>query len=329
MTIVGVSPDTAEIQTGLPEALVREIHPDVEIIQGDMSRYRHYSRLIEDNLRLLTNRVYSVQPGRFHLDLNGCPVLRKTDDLSDVISSMVDNRPFKAGQAVRIHIADIAAKISELNRVNIVPAGGEADFFAPLPLRYLPLLRSYEKTLNEMGIRVIGDLQKMPLAVLKPIFKGEAKRILNQARGFFIESNERITKLHRLIRFGSNGVTPEHLIHNAVSSLACDLWEYNLCAGGIFMGLTYADNVTSLQRMKFNPTFDEAELQKTVDFLLERAWQRRVRLDLMMIELAVQPDNGQTSFLRDVRRDRIAQSMKELRMIYGLEAVKFAAAMAG
>ncbi len=65
-----------------------------------------------------------------------------------------------------------------------VPAGGEAEFLAPMPIARMPGVgEKTEKVLNDLGIRTLGDLAKMPLGSLVDRFGSYGEVLKDHARG--------------------------------------------------------------------------------------------------------------------------------------------------
>jgi len=79
--------------------------------------------------------------------------------------------------------ARLAARMER--QLELVPGGHEASFLAPHPLGRLPELNPRTGSrLRRLGLRLVGDLQPMPLPTLaRMVPEDEARQLLDRARG--------------------------------------------------------------------------------------------------------------------------------------------------
>ncbi|NQS99414.1 MAG: hypothetical protein HQ591_13270 [candidate division Zixibacteria bacterium] len=326
--IVGISPlakNINAIQPGITESLARERAPNLPIVRGDIQRYRDYSRSIAYSLETIAFEASEIKPGKYGLDITGCPI-EKCDSViqTETIAYLLKGKNFRAGKAENLNIAEIAARTAESNTIYEVPPGRESDFIASLPIDFHPLLNGYTGVLREMGISTIGGLLEIPPPVLKQLFGGNTGRILRYAMGDFSDTPRKINKLSREFRFSSVDVSAESDFIAALPPIITQMLAEGLNADALFIGLKYADKVTIGRRLKFAPTHDEVELGKTVKSVLRQIWKRRIRLESAKLEFAVAPDNGQISFWRNDKRDRVAHSVDRVRRRFGVSALKYA-----
>ena len=325
--IVGLSPECSslsEIRTGITEALAREKAPSLLILKGDMERYRSASRNIAASLKEIAFQVTELNPGKFKLDITGCPLEKLTlESIRAELVSRLKPHNFRAGKAQAFPLAEIAAKTAGKNSLIEIPPGDERDFLKKLPIEMHPVLRRFIPTMRQMGINKIGDLLQMPKPVLRQIFAGDTDRILRFAAGDFKSIRRSWVKINRSFRFSRHNSDLENELFTALPRMVKEMMNRRLKAVSIFLALNYADKVASVKRMKFPPTRDEVELGKALKSLLKQTWKRRVRPESAIIEITAEPDDGQISFWNDNRRDQIADSVDKVRDRFGAEAVNW------
>lgn len=332
VVVVGVSPEVKlrypNVAPGMPEALAREKNPQILIVRGDIARYIDYSRVIALSLENLAFRVMEAKPGSYNLDIGGCPLARcQPESAAEMVGGKIRGKIFRAGRAVKLPLAKIAALTAEKNTVRDVPPGTEAGFIESLPPTILPALQTRGELFREMGIRKMGELRQIPLPVLKQLFGGEAVKIHRWAAGDFDDLPQRTSRISREARLSEYTPSPEADINGAIAEMTSELLEGGLKAGSMLLSLTYSDKVTISRRLKLSPTCDEVNLRQAALFILSQIWKRRTRLEYIRLDLAVEPDNGQVSFLEDSRRLRIAHSVNIVRKTYGRTALQYAMAM--
>src|SRR2546426_332812 len=70
----------------------------------------------------------------------------------------------------------VAAITIRPGAARVLPAGGEADFLAPLPVAYLPSNDAMRWRLALLGIETMGDVAQMPLGAFQAQFGPDGKR---------------------------------------------------------------------------------------------------------------------------------------------------------
>jgi nucleotidyltransferase/DNA polymerase involved in DNA repair len=95
----------------------------------------------------------------------------------------------RAGAAARRLAALAAASVARPGQVLIVSDDRTRRFLAPLPLSLLPLERERYEELEELGVRTIGELARLPGAAVAERLGRDGRRAWSLARG---ESDGRV-----------------------------------------------------------------------------------------------------------------------------------------
>ena len=338
-TVIGMSAgftsgqEVNEVKPGVTEVFAREKIPGLTVVKGHIDRYQDRSRRIAEEFSETAFSVAEIKPGEFILDVTRCPVEKLTEaGLEEVIASIIPCKNFRAGQAENTFIGETAAHTAGRNRIKRIPAGNEAEFMGSLPADKMPFLQGKSSALQELGVITLGDLIRIPKPVLKQLFGSEINRILRFASGRpfandHLSKSQKPSRLWRFIRFQKNGEHPLKEIISSVTSLTMEMFNSDLKAGGILLGVKYADGVNISKKLKLAPTRDEVELAQASEFLFAALWKRRTRLSSVKIELSVIPDNRQISIFDNTRKDKVAVSVDSLRRAYGMDAIRYALSM--
>ena len=142
----------------------------------------------EDALLLVargfTPRVEARGPTPVLLDLHGLGRAWSTPrELGHALLDAAASRALETQVALAFTRTAVLVLARARPGLTIVPAGGEADALAPLPLALLDLAPAREEILLRWGLRTIGDLQRLPPDGLAARFGPEGPRLRRLARG--------------------------------------------------------------------------------------------------------------------------------------------------
>lgn len=162
------------------------------------------------------------------LDITGCAHLRGGEHpcLRDMVV-----RLRSAGLEARGAMADTIGAAFAIARYGrekpIIAAGGQAEALAGLPLSALRVAEETSLRLSQLGIRTIGDLQKLPRASLNRRFGPELTLRLCQALGEVPEAfaSKRMSEAYQERLTCSDGVATAEGIAQALTHLLALLCE--------------------------------------------------------------------------------------------------------
>ena len=176
------------VSSGMPLRTAQRLAPDAIFLRGDFGEYSRCSRAFH---AILAQYTPLVEPGGLdeaYLDVTGCePVCGTPPEAAARIRARVRAElglPASVGIATSRTLAKIASDRAKPDGVLEVPAGGEAAFLAPLPLRALPLLGpSVEKRLKELGVTTLGQVAALPVAVLERLLGKHGRQLWQRSHG--------------------------------------------------------------------------------------------------------------------------------------------------
>jgi len=134
--------------------------------------------------RAFTPRVEARAPTPVLLDLHGLGRVWPTPEaLGRALLAAARARAIEAHVALAFSRTTALVVAQARSGLTIVPAGGEANALAPLPLALLGLDPERQQLLRRWGLRTIGDLQRLPAVGLAERFGPEGPRLRRLAHG--------------------------------------------------------------------------------------------------------------------------------------------------
>src|SRR5688572_1266336 len=190
------------VAPGVPLVVARRICRDLIALPPDADLYAGLSDSIRDRLSPFAPLGGAPKPGRFVLDLTG--VARTHDkacglasDAGRSVERLFGLHPTLGVAATRL-VSGIAAHVlAPDGELLDVPAGSEAAFLGPLPVRALPTARGPAQAarLELLAVRRVRDVQALAPAQLEAaIGRAAAFSLWREARGLdgaLPRSNER------------------------------------------------------------------------------------------------------------------------------------------
>ena len=176
------------VHSALPILTARKLCPHGVFLPVRMARYQEISRRIMEIFQRFTPLVEPLSLDEAFLDVTASQSLMGTaEEIAIQIRALVRETiglTVSAGVGASKLVAKIASDLNKPDGLTIVPSGQEEAFLAPLPIgRLWGVGPTTRQALALIGVKTIGDLSRMPLAILTAKF-GKAGRMLHEsARG--------------------------------------------------------------------------------------------------------------------------------------------------
>lgn len=315
--------------------------PGLEIVPPDHSAYAEASEHVMAILRDLTPLVEQISIDEAFLDVSDLP------EAGEVIARrlqaqvlQVTRLPCSLGVAANKLVAKIATDVGKAEQrgggspqaVKVVPAGGEAAFLAPLPVRALwGVGTKTEQRLLELGIHTIGDLARLSELELVRVFGKSGRDFSRHARGMderAVVNEHEVKSISQEITFDrdvANLQRVKAVLKDLSAQVAFRLRQSALCAGTIRLKLRWSDFTTiSRQVTLAQPVDQDGLIYATVERLCEEAWQpgRKVRLiGVGGSSLAGRPQQPALWDQPSDKERRLLEAVDELREKFGRQAI--------
>ncbi len=173
------------VHSALPIFTARKLCPHGVFLPVRMARYQEISCRIMEIFQRFTPLVEPLSLDEAFLDVTASQSLMGTaEDIAGQIRVLVKETiglTVSAGVGASKLVAKIASDLNKPDGLTIVPPGQEEAFLAPLPIgRLWGVGRTTKEALALIGVKTIGDLNRIPTAILTAKF-GKAGLMLQES----------------------------------------------------------------------------------------------------------------------------------------------------
>jgi DNA polymerase-4 len=279
----------------------------------------------------------------YHITEDATPdatIERTVRRLTDEIQSRV-GLPASAGIATSRSVAKVASGVAKPRGVRLVPAGAEAEFLAPLPVRKFPGIGPVaEQKLALLGVKTLGELVRAPPASLRRVFGAWTEPVHRACRG--LGGHELGRERPAFLEYDPNGVTAGTLSNErtfredvrdpgCIEAMLCALTE-RVCwrarkrgvkARTVTLKLRYADFQTLQRSRTITPTSSELELYPVIHALFRQSRTRPTAIRLLGVKLSnLCPGDEQLPLFEG--GERLHHTMDGIRKRFGYESLRIA-----
>ncbi|MBA4398612.1 MAG: DNA polymerase IV [Anaerolinea sp.] len=335
------------VHSAMPTSRALRLCPELILISGEHGHYSEYSRKVMTILGRYSGLIEQVSIDEAFLDVSDLarPGVEIARDIQQAIRQELD-LPCSLGIASNKLVAKIATDAGKAGHRGItppcaileVPAGGEADFLAPMPVQALwGVGPKTAARLKSLGIHTIGDLARQPEQNLEKLFGKYGHDISRHARGVDnspIEPEHDIKSISQETTFDrdiADAVKLHQVLRNQSEKVAFRLRSKNLTATTVRIKVRWPDFSTQSRQL----TLPQATNQDTVIThgaltLFDSLWDGKIKVRLIGVGVSgLQPEFWQPS-LWDTPNDkerRLLAAMDELKDRYGRKIVQRGAAL--
>jgi len=176
------------VHSALPMLTAKKLCPHGVFLPVRMARYQEISRRIMEIFQRFTPQVEPLSLDEAFLDVTASQrLMGSAEEIAGQIRALVRDTTgltVSAGVGTSKLVAKIASDLNKPDGLTIVPPGEEEVFLAPLPIgRLWGVGKTTREALALIGVQTVGDLRRIPPAILTAKF-GKAGRMLHEsARG--------------------------------------------------------------------------------------------------------------------------------------------------
>ena len=177
-----------KIHSAMPIAQAKRLCPHGVFLPVRMKRYKEISNRVFSIFHKYTPLVEPLSLDEAFLDVTSSTKLFGTaEDIAKQIRKQIFEEiglTISAGVAASKLVAKIASDFNKPDGLTIVPAGSEAEFLAPLPIKRLwGVGKKTQETLVLLGVHTIGDIAGLSLKLLEQKFGKHGKHLHLSALG--------------------------------------------------------------------------------------------------------------------------------------------------
>jgi DNA polymerase-4 len=326
------------IHSAMPLRTAGKLCPQGVFLDGHHELYRQWSERVAAILSCFSPTVEMASVDEAYLNLAGTershgPPLTAAHALLREITART-GLPCSGGLARTRLVAKVASEQAKPRGLLWIPAGGEAEFLAPLSVRRIPGIgRVTEEALHELGIETVAQLAKMPRAGLEKRFGQWGVALYRKARGHdtwqFVNDEEAksISHDHTFGVDTSDRTAIEATLSRLVQKVGKRLREAGLWARTVHLTLRDVRFRTiTRQRTLPQPAQVDALILAAVRELFSAAWRPGEKLRLVGVGLSSFSSRDRQLDLLDTamgeKHERLARATDALRDRFGFSKIQ-------
>lgn len=324
------------IYTPMPTSRALRLCPGLKIVRSRFDRYEWFSRTMFGMLEDVTPTVERTSIDEGYFRLPDSSVTAAVDAASRLQQEILRRLqiPVSFGIATSKLVSQIASKLKKPRALAIVPPGTEAEFLAPLDIKWLPGVGGKtEQMLKAAGFNRICDVVASDENELTSVVGGLAAGLKRHACGeddrpLVIDRGDSLSYSHQET-FGQN-ITDHRFIERTLKTLLDDLARKLVKDGK--SARTIAIRVRSLRMQDTErseslpePSSLAEDFHPLLTSLLDRAWDRKTPIRLAAVRLSNIHEGiiAGDLFTREDKGRRLAlqQTINDLQLRFGTCAI--------
>ena len=324
--------------------------PDLQFVPPHMSKYKHYSRLINEIYQRFTDMVEPFSIDESWLDVTASQSLFGSGrEIADTIRETVKKElglTLSAGVSFNKIFAKMGSEYKKPDATTLITRENFKEILWPLPARDMFFVgKATARKLSESGIKTIGDIAVADPGVLERMLGKQGRQLWEYTNGLDnspvarVGESEKIKSVGNGVTFTRDLVTEDDIV-TAVTSLsdtvAGRLRRYGMKACGVKVDIKDPYfKVIYRQKQLFSPTNLAGELAKNALDIIHTSWKKGSPIRMLTItgiNLTDEVFDEQLSLFGISGDDRqkgeqIERTMDEVRKKYGSSSIGFAAVL--
>lgn len=324
--------------------------PDLHLVPPHMSKYKHYSRLINEIYQRFTDMVEPFSIDESWLDVTASQSLFGSGkEMADTIRETVKGElglTLSAGVSFNKIFAKMGSEYKKPDATTLITRENYKEILWPLPARDMFFVgKATAQKLADAGIKTIGDIASSDPHTLEKMLGKQGRQLWEYTNGLDespvarADSGEKIKSVGNGVTFTRDLVTEDDII-TAVTSLsdtvAGRLRKYGMKACGVKVDIKDPYfKVISRQKQLFTPTNLAAELAKNALDIIHASWKKGNPIRMLTItgiNLTDESFDEQLSLFGESGESRrkgeqIERTMDQVRKKYGSSSIGFAAVL--
>ena len=335
------------VRSAMPMAQAVRICPDLKIVRGKYRDYSNASTMVMDHLKTLTDQIEQISIDEAFVDIT--QITEQSQQIAEKLQRHVNTSfglPCSIGIATNKLVAKIATDFGKIERgfsdrppnaIYIVPAGNEATFLAPLPVKALWGIgpKTAEK-LKEMSIHTIGDLTHMTEIEATKHFGKWGYSIVRRAQG--IDDRpivlKHVAKSISQERTFPEDVRAEEILFETIKKMSKQISERlkNKHTQGttIRIKIRWSDFTTVTRQMTLNqPTNDAESISINAISLFKKTWHIGEPVRLLGVGVSsLAPEQlslweYRDNYVQESERKQLLSAIRDLRDKFGDDVLKW------
>ena len=322
------------VHSAMPMKKAMELCPHAVLVQGTRGEYSRFSRWVTDIIAAKAPLFEKASIDEFYIDLTGMDKFfdpyKWTIALREEIIDKTE-LPISFGLATNKMIAKIATDMAKPNGHLFVPPGMEKAFLEPLPVnKFSGVGEQTYLTLKAMGIYLIGDILKFPIATLEKKLGKWGIDLYSKAQG--IHTGE-VYNYHEAKSISTENTFEESttdmvfLIKELVrmtEKIAYELRKDEKLTGCIAVKIRYPNFDTTSKQATIPYTFSDDELIPIAIKLFNSLYKKGMPIRLLGVRLTDLTNHALQGSLFDnpERKKDLYKAIDDVKNKYGRNALQ-------
>ena len=322
--------------------------PDLQFVPPHMSKYKHYSRLINEIYQRFTDMVEPFSIDESWLDVTASRSLFGSGkEIADTIRETVKSElglTLSAGVSFNKIFAKMGSEYKKPDATTLITRENYRQLLWPLPARDMFFVgKVTAQKLSAAGINTIGDIALANPDALEHMLGKQGRQLWEYTNGLDnspvarASESEKIKSVGNGVTFSRDLLTEDDLI-TAVTSLsdtvAGRLRKYGMKACGVKVDIKDPYfKVISRQKQLFSPTNLAFDLSRAALEIIHASWKTGSPIRMLTItgiNLTDEIFDEQLSLFSGDSKSRrkgeqVERTMDEVRKKYGSSSIGFAA----
>lgn len=333
------------VRSAMPVSKARQLCPQAVYLESDFPYYARASRAFHAILTGYTPRVEPAGADEAYLDVAGSERLfGDAPAIAATIRQRVRDEigiTTSVGVSVNKLVSKVASDAGKPDGLVVVPAGTEAAFLAPRPLRELPMIGPRTAaTLESLGLHTIGEVAAVPVSALQARFGPRHgtelhQRALGQFDAPVLAGRGEAKSISRETTFDEDEPREERLravLRGQAERIAADLAKHQRSARTVTLKLRFPPFETLTRAWTPATPLELAdELFAAGTALFERAWAENGKRPVRLLGIGatnLQERARQLRLGETTEASALAETVATLRERFGDAVVQRAAEIA-
>ncbi len=321
------------VRSAMAVSMARRLCPQAVFLESDYHYYSVASKQFHAILRDYSPLVEPAGADEAYLDVAGTEHLFGAPaEVAATIKRRVSEEigiTASIGVSVNKLVSKVASDAGKPNGLVVVEAGTEAAFFAPRPIRELPMVgRKTAEVLTSLGIHTIGDIARTPEAALVAKFGKHGADLRQRALGVYdapvVAHRGDAKSISRDITFDTDEPDGDRLravLRSQAERIARELSNSGKAARTVSLRLRFPPFETLSRSFTPKVAVDLADdIYAQGAALFERTWEENERRPIRLIGLGVHNIVERARQLRlgeTLEADRLQDTVETLRDRFG------------
>ncbi len=320
------------VHAAMPVKMALRLCPDAILLKGDMEAYSRYSKLVTEVVRAESPLFEKSSIDEFYVDLSGMDRYVGCWQWSRELRQKIMREtglPISTGLAINKLVSKIGTGEAKPNGEQLVQAGIEKQFIAPLAVSKLPSVGKVTcKKLRFMGIRTIQTLSNIPPRLLQREFGQQGNSLWKKANAIddapvVPYTDQKSVSTERTFQLDTIDVRQlKSVLNRMISKLAFELRQDQRLASIVTIKIRYTDFNTYTKQRKIPYTANDKILIRHVYELFDQLFERRQLIRLIGVRLSgLVRGRPQMELFEETEDERLLKTMDQIRKRFGSKAV--------